>query len=367
VIMLVNFFPSLTLTYYLARLFIVRILAVLFMLVLVLMMLDLLSTSGEILAVEGNGQPELVTYVSLRVPQLIARFLPYSVLLATIITLVALNQNSEVISMKAAGLSAHQVLAPLLVTAALVSVISFAFNERVVTRATSTLNAWNAAEYGEIPSSTGTRANVYLSDEEGVLLASKLAGKGKEISMQDVTWYQRSENGMILAQFRAETATYQSPGWQLEGAIKFDIGTAQVAEPRNVTVASGLSPEQIELDTVDPDSMPFWELSESIKAYEAVGRTTDELRAKWWHKISAPLSALLMPLLGSIAAFGLARSGQLFLRAIIGMALGFTYFVIENASLAMGNFGSYPPFLAAWGPFFLFFLVGETLLIRTEE
>ena len=114
--------------------------------------------------------------------------------------------------MKAAGCQ-HQVLAPLLVTAALVSVISFAFNERVVTRATSTLNAWNAAEYGEIPSSTGTRANVYLSDEEGVLLASKLTGKGKEISMQDVTWYQRSENGMILAQF-SETHFYQSPGWQ---------------------------------------------------------------------------------------------------------------------------------------------------------
>ena len=37
-----------------------------------------------ILAVEGNGQSELWLYVSLRVPQLIARFLPYSVLLATI-------------------------------------------------------------------------------------------------------------------------------------------------------------------------------------------------------------------------------------------------------------------------------------------
>ena len=33
------------------------------------------------------GRPQLLTYVSLRVPQLVARFLPYSVLLATIITL----------------------------------------------------------------------------------------------------------------------------------------------------------------------------------------------------------------------------------------------------------------------------------------
>ena len=63
--MQLDFFPSKTLTFYLARLFVVRIFAVLVMLVLVLMMLDLLSNSGKILAVEGNGQGELWTYACL--------------------------------------------------------------------------------------------------------------------------------------------------------------------------------------------------------------------------------------------------------------------------------------------------------------
>ena len=49
------------------------------------------------------------------------------------------------------------------------------------------------------------------------------------------------------------------------------------------------------------------------------------------------------------------------------MSLGFAYVVVDNAALAMGSFGGYPPFLAAWAPFALFFLVGETVLIRTEE
>jgi lipopolysaccharide export system permease protein len=74
-----------------------------------------------------------------------------------------------------------------------------------------------------------------------------------------------------------------------------------------------------------------------------------------------------MPILGSVAAFGLARSGHLFVRAVMGMALGFAYFVADNFSLAMGNLGAYPPILAAWAPFFLFLLVGETVLFRTEE
>src|SRR3546814_8004154 len=50
----------------------------LLMLVLVLQVLDLLGESGDILARQGNGQMQLLYYVSLRTPQLVARFLPYS-------------------------------------------------------------------------------------------------------------------------------------------------------------------------------------------------------------------------------------------------------------------------------------------------
>lgn len=362
-----DFFPSRRLTIYLARLFIVRILAVLVMLVLVLMALDLLSTSGKILAVEGNGQAEVLRYTGLRVPQLIARFLPYSVLLATLITLVTLNQNSEVVAMKAAGLSAHQVLAPLLLTALVVGVASFAFNERVVTRANATLKAWDANEFGPIPEQSDVRANVYLTDGANVLTAASMSGTGADIRMQRVTFYERSPEGMIGRQLRADSARFANPGWLLEDVTVFEVQSAQTRTLDRIVVGEGLTPAQIDLAQVDADAQSFWTLSASIDAYEAAGRRTGELRAKWWHKVSGPLSTVLMPLLGAVAAFGLARSGQLFMRALIGMGLGFAYFVVDNAALAMGNFGGYPPFLAAWAPFLLFLLIGETVLIRTEE
>ncbi len=365
--MQLDFFPSRTLTLYLAKLFAARIAAMLFVLVLVLLMLDLLSRSGDILAVPGNGQGELLTYAGLRIPQLIASFLPYSVLLATLITLVALNQNSEVIAMKAAGLSAHQVLAPLLLTAGLVSIANFAFNEQVVTRSTQTLKAWEAVDYGAIPAESRVKTNVYLSDGPNILTAAYVAGRGEAIAMRKVTWYQRNADGMIVEQIDADSARYAGPGWRLERITRFNVQNAVTDQPASVVVGEGLLPEQIDLAKIDPDAEPFWTLGSSIAEFERAGRRTSELRAKWWHKISGPLSAFLMPLLGAVAAFGLARSGQLFVRAIIGMALGFAYFVIDNAALAMGSFGGYPPFLAAWSPFLLFLLIGETVLIRTEE
>src|SRR5690606_10184692 len=109
-----DFMPSKSLALYLVRLFLTRTLAVLARLVLVLMRLGLLGESGKILAVPGNGEADLWRYVTLRVPLLIQRFLPFSALLGALITFTALNQHSEVIAMKAAGLSAHQILAPLM-------------------------------------------------------------------------------------------------------------------------------------------------------------------------------------------------------------------------------------------------------------
>src|SRR5919205_3717095 len=128
----VSFFPSRRLAMYMVRLFVTRTLAVMIALVLVLMTLDLLGESGKILAVPGNGDAELWRYAGLRIPMLVSRFLPFSVLLGTLIAFVGLNQHSEVVAMKAAGISAHQILAPLVVASIGISAALFAFNELVV-------------------------------------------------------------------------------------------------------------------------------------------------------------------------------------------------------------------------------------------
>lgn len=365
--MRLDFFPSRTLTWYMARLFIVRVLGVLLMLVLVLQMLDLLGESGKILAQPGNGEAQLWSYVSLRMPQLISRFLPYSALLATIITLATLSQNSEVVAMKAAGLSAHQILAPLLVTALGVSAASFAFNELVVARSTATLKAWQAADYGPVAPDTAGRTNVYLRDGNDILTAETVSGEGPAMHMAGVTFYRRDQNGRISQKITSQRATFAAPGWRLERPIAFDVARTQERAIAPIVVAREVTPTQISISKVDAQGQDIVQLARSINALKANGRRTSELEGMWWHKLSGPLSAALMPLLGAIAAFGLARSGQLLIRAVIGMALGFAYFVVDNAALAMGNFGGYPPLIAAWAPFLLFLLIGQTVLIKTEE
>jgi len=362
-----NFFPSRTLSLYMGKMFLIRTFAILAGLVLVLQSLDLLSESAKILAVNGNTDAEVWRYVGLRAPQIVSTFLPFSVLLGTILTLFQLNANSEIISMKASGLSAHQVLAPLVVAGLGVAALSFAFNDRIVVRATATLDAWKKVEYAALPVDRGDRSNVWVRDHQSLIEVEQIHGGTAAAQLMGVTLYERDAKQRLVSIVTAAKGQRDGKGWRVEGAKRFDVASGRSIDLGSFHFGEDVRPDQFTLSHVDADGLSFMQLKQAIDDLSAAGRPTKALEGSLWHKLSGPLSAILMPLLGAVAGFGLARSGKGFLRAVIGMALGFLYFVADNFALAMGNLGAYPPFLAAWAPFLLFLAIGEAVLVRTEE
>jgi lipopolysaccharide export system permease protein len=363
-----KFFPSKRLAFYMVRLFLTRSFAVLVALVLILMTLDLLGESGRILAVPGNGDSDLWHYVALRLPLLVSRFLPFSVLLGTLIAFVELNQHSEVVAMKAAGMSAHQLLAPLILASLGIAIALFAFNETVVVKSGRVVTAWSDNDYRPIPPESGILSNVWLLDGEDLIRAGHVVGRGRSFHAENVTIYDRT-GGILQRVVQADRAAprFGRSDWQLQNVRIYDANMNLVRTYPQMVDMAGITPTQLTLAKVDPTELDYWTLEQRIAELENAGRPTDEARAGLAHKVSGPLSTVLMPLLAAIAAFGLARSGQVLLRASVGMALGFAYFVADNFSLAMGNVGAYPPVIAAWAPFLLFLLIGETVLVRTEE
>ncbi len=359
-------FPSRTMAFYMARLFLVRTLAFLAALVVILQTLDLMGESTKILAAPGADSSDLWRYVMLRAPQLIAQFLPFSVLLATLITLATLNQNSEIVIMKAAGISAHQILLPLVAAALGVAALHFAFNELVLVKTNRELAAWTRTEYGVKPAEGNATREAWVREGDRLYHAEQVTGFGQAAQLGDVTIYDRPA-GTLTTIIRATTARPVDGGWLLQDARTFDVVRGvQTASPA-LRLETEVTPLRFTATNPRPDEMNFADLSRAVDEVRAAGRPTDTLVAALHHKISAPLSAVLMPILGAVAAFGLARSGKLFIRTVIGMALGFAYFVADNFMIAMGEFGAAPPWLAAWAPFLLFFLIGEAVLFRTEE
>ena len=363
-----DFLPSRQVALYMARLFVTRSLVVLVALVLVLMTLDLLGQSSKIVAVAGNSDADVWHYVALRLPTLVSFVLPFSMLLGSLIAFTSLNQHSEVVAMKAAGLSAHQILAPMIVASLGIAVLTFAFNETVVVKAERELSAWTDADFHKVPPDSGLVANVWLLDGDDLVHVDTIGGAGAGLILHGVTIYQR-DKGALVRTIEAREARRDPTGnrWVLSDGKSFDADQGAVQRFASMTALPGVAPERFTLAKVVPDERDFVSLHQAIGELEAAGRPTDEALTGWWHKLSGPLSAVLMPLLAAMAAFGLARSGQVLLRATVGMALGFTYFVVDSIGVALGNAGAYPPLLAAWAPFFLFLLIGEAVLIRGEE
>ena len=74
-----------------------------------------------------------------------------------------------------------------------------------------------------------------------------------------------------------------------------------------------------------------------------------------------------MPLLAAIAAFAHHRQGSSVLTIVWGITLGFLFIIVDNMILAMGQFGSLPPFVAAWLPLLLFLTLGLWIVFSFEN
>jgi lipopolysaccharide export system permease protein len=254
-----EFFPSRQLAFYTVRLYLTRSLAVLIGLVLVLMALDLLGESGKILAVPGNGDADLWRYVGLRIPLLVSRFLPFSILLGTLIVFVGLNQNSEVVAMKAAGISAHQMLAPLVVASVGIAIVAFTFNETVVVRSARVVNAWSDNDYKPIPPESGIISNVWVSHGNDLVRARQVAGRGAGLHADGITIYER-QGGALQRIVDADRAVPAGDAWRLEKVRIYDSGMNLVRKAPEATGLQGLAREELTLAKVYPDETVFFPL-----------------------------------------------------------------------------------------------------------
>ncbi|GIX15867.1 MAG: hypothetical protein KatS3mg119_0053 [Rhodothalassiaceae bacterium] len=362
------FLPSRTVLRYLARLFATRVLFVLFLILAVLQMLDLLSRSAEILAVPGNGSAEILRYVAWRLPDLFTRFAPFCVLLAAIVAFAELNQHSEIIVLKAGGMSPHRILLPFTLTAVAMALMHFWISDRITVPARAALAYWQEAGYArDLPPRPETVRDLALVDGRDLVFIARASRSGSRVVLDGITIYERNAEGMLTAVTRAAFAWYEQGRWRLFEVRRFAADTLDLSYADERPWRFSASPERLFALHVAADETTLDALARAIGRRKAEGEPAADLEAAFYHRFALSLSFVLMPLLAAIAGFGVHRRGQLVVRMAAGAALGFSYFVIDNFMLAMGEFGVVPAVLAAFSPLVLFLAVGLAVLFFTEE
>ena len=167
--------------------------------------------------------------------------------------------------------------------------------------------------------------------------------------------------------YDARSATLVAQGyWQLDNITENAPGEAKqthqtISLPTQITLADLRS----NADTVtDP---PFWEIPQAIQKTEQAGFSALSLRMQFNQLLSLPVMLIAMTFIAAGVSLNLTREGGTLRLLIIGAALGFAVYFIDNMITAFGQVAVLPVRLASWSIPIFVLLAGISYLSKIED
>ena len=316
------------------------------------------------------------SYLVNLMPSMIYQLAPLAVLIAALVTFGVLNRNSEIVAMKATGISLYRLIVPVVSIAALLAVCLFAFDQSYLPQANRRQEALRSVIKGRPP-------RTFLRPEQTWIFGMQ-PQPGEPGRIFFYRFFDRDSNefaGISVFEFNPETfeltrrifarrAVWDpvDSAWSFENGWMRDIDGANVTRYRTFLRATfpeiHATPDYFKKEALQSQEMSFTQLNSYIKDLGQSGFDTMRLRVALWQKLAKPLAAVIMALLAIPFALAMGRRGSLTgIAAAIGVALA--YWVIDGLFGAMGSVNYLPASLAAWSSDVLFALVGGYLLLRT--
>ncbi len=307
----------------------------------------------------------------LKSPQVIVQLLPFVFLFGTLGAYVGLNRRSELVAMRAAGMSAWRFVLPAAGLAFVLGIATVTALGPAAASADGLFQRERARISGAAPGA-GRQETIWLREGDQARQMVIRAGRQDRARARllDVTFfiYTTDPEGRrrFTERIDASEARLSAGSWRLVDAV--GARTAQRAV-RYATLAlpSTLADEEAFERFARPQSTPFWSLPGQIRRIEAAGFSSTAYRLRLQQLLATPLVFAAMAILAAAFSLRLMRLGDLARMAVAAVVLGFAFFFVNQFSAAMGSAEVTPPFLAAWLPPVLAALAAFTLLFYTED
>ena len=336
----------------------------------VIMLVDFVEGTRNIGSEEGIRSGTVFLLTLLKAPKLIEQTIPFVVLFGVMGTLYSLNRRSELIVLRASGLSAWRFLTPAICVTATIGLIwaaafnplaSYAMNthDKLVERITGSAVSVSENSIWLREGNDITQTVIYA--ERADILERKLF---------NTTFYifGIAQDGTALFERRldAKEAKHVPGYWQLSDVIENAEG--EITQLQNaVSLPTNISAEDIR-DTADIKLIPpFWEIPRAIRKTERAGFSTVSLRMQLNKLLALPIMLIAMTVIAAGVSMHLTREGGTLRLLIIGGVLGFGVYFADNVVSAFGEASALPIILAAWTiPLFVLFS-GLSYLARIED
>lgn len=322
---------------------------------------------------------DALLFILYRSPYFLVQFIPTGALLGAVIGLGLLANHSELIVMRAAGMSIYRIISWAMLPAVIFVVISLGVNQFVLPAANQHAAAIRADTiydklitingYWSVNNDGGNQDVVYISyaDNEGRL------GEVKRYQLKD---------GQLIAALKAQTGIYQGQPkgaasrtddahytWQLSGIHEVTIDAERVrqqhTDSRQLTLP--IAPTDVHLLTKEPEDLSLSDLYAHRQLMTHQGTRSLRHELAFWQKLLSPFAVLSLVLVASSFVFGSLRSQGLGLRVVLVLLTGLVFSYLTDLTGFVALATGLSPLLMALVPIVLSAVAGIYLLNRKSS
>jgi len=309
----------------------------------------------------GMNAALLIEYLLLKIPFMVAKFMPVILLIATSIYISEISQHHEIVAMRAAGLGIKAVLIPITFVGIIGAALSIVIGEWVTPTTNSRLDTMERSIiHHQALSNKGIQ---WLKDGRRFYQLTPLGKQSFKMMMLET-----NDKGVWLKRMDASRANFKNHQWFLQDVYISTPDTQEgmlLEHQKRVHFHSDIGP-----DTADPPSanhMTFIQLYHYAHNLQQAGLSASDFIFTLHRKLAAPSACIIMVLLAMALTMNMgsriaARSWGL----IAAITLGLLFYVLGNASNLLASSGQLPAAYAAWLPILFFGGITGFLLLHKE-
>jgi len=358
----------------LARYFSLRFLVAMLMMFGVCCILIFFVDFIEMLRRAGNYQGDVPAYLLawmtlLRLPSFSELVLPFAVLIGTVGIFLMLSRSSELVVVRAAGISVWQFTLPAIAVAFVLGVLFVVLYNPIASAARGEAERLYAQAFDKKESLLKTKnAGAWLredgADGPSVVHALRVSNQGLELT--GVTVFQYNADHTVAERVEARKAVLKNGRWELQDAMVSAVGEEPILY-KQYLLSTFLTPTQVRDSLGTEFSISFWDLPNFIEIAERAGLPATQYRVQYQLLLSRPFLLITMVLIAATCSLRAFRFGNVQLNAIGGIAAGFAFFVFAEVSRNFAMAGLTSAMAAAWVPVIVAASLALTVLLYKED
>jgi lipopolysaccharide export system permease protein len=318
---------------------------------------DFIRQDAPILAV--------IRYFFFKAPLFVSQFAPAAALTGSLLSLSLLSRNRELLALKACGIGVGQIALPLLLSATLLSLGTWAWGEFVVPSTFRKARFINAVEIKKKPLKSLLNEHGFWYHGEKIFYRIEHFDP-RTNTLSGLLAYTLDDQFHVRSLIEATQATWHEGQWQCEGFQEKFLTASATPTTYSCSTVLKESPDDFSLVAMEAEEFSSQQLRTFIADLQRKGLDVTTYQVDLQLKSAIPLAILAMTLLGISLAVPGAR--QLTLATSLGLALvvGFGYWFLLGLTVSLGNSGVLSPLLSAWTANSATCLIGVFLLLGIE-